>query len=102
VGALVETYPHRSHQSQTTEIVLGPAGLLLNHALERFGRKGIAGVMKRYRHAPAIGVTVALVTADLGTEEKAVANQRGDDLPSGQTAQLAIVNRHGLNRDGDQ
>src|SRR6266850_4160191 len=84
------------------EIVWGPACLVLDHALERFGREGITGMMKRHRHAPAIGVTIALVTAYLGTQEKAVTNQGGDDLPSGQTAELAVVTRHGLNRDGYQ
>jgi hypothetical protein len=90
------------HQPQTTEIVLGPVGLVLNHALERFWRERIAGMMKRYRHAPAIGVTVTLVTAHLGAQKEAVANQGGDDLPSRQAAELAVINRHGLNRDGDQ
>jgi hypothetical protein len=84
------------------QISLGPVRLPFDHAPQRFRRKGIARPMKRHRHTPAIGVTVALVTADLGTQEKAVANQGGHDLPSGQTAELAVVNRHGLDRDGDQ
>jgi hypothetical protein len=43
---------------QAAEIRLGPAGLVLDHALERFEGERIAGVMERNRHAPAVGVTV--------------------------------------------
>jgi hypothetical protein len=68
------------------EIILGPASLVLNHAFKRFKGERITGVMERHCHPPAIGMTVSLVAARLGAEEKAVANQGGDDLPSGQTA----------------
>jgi hypothetical protein len=81
-------------EAEAAEVVFGPAGLILDHAFERFKRERIAGVMKRHRQAPAIGVTVTLVAPCLGAKEKAVANQGGDDLPSGQTAQLAVVNGH--------
>ena len=89
-------------EPQPPKIGLGPAGLIFDHALEGFEREGIAGVMKRHRHTPAIGVTVSLMAAHLGMEEEAVANEGADDLPSGQTAQLTIVNGHALDRDGNQ
>jgi hypothetical protein len=43
-----------------------------------------------------------MTAAHLGAQKEAVANQGGDDLPSRQTPELAIINGHGLNRDGDQ
>jgi hypothetical protein len=84
------------------EIILGPASLVLNHAFKRFKGERITGVMERHCHPPAIGMTVSLVAARLGAEEKAVANQGGDDLPSGQTAQLAVVYGHRSERDSYQ
>src|SRR6266511_2283712 len=53
--------PGLLHQPEAPKVVLGPACLVLDHALEGFGREGIAEMMKRHRHAPAIGVTVTLV-----------------------------------------
>jgi hypothetical protein len=90
------------YQPQTMEIILGPAGLVLDHALEGFGREGIARMMKRHRHAPAIGVTVTLMAAHLRASEEAVSNEGADQLTGRQTAELAVVHRHGLNGDGDQ
>jgi hypothetical protein len=89
-------------EAEAAEVGLGPAGLVLDHALERFEGERIAGAMERHGHAPAIGVTVPLVAACLGTEEKAVANEGGNQLPSRQTAQLAVVNGHRSEGDGYQ
>lgn len=57
--------------------------------------------MEGNRDAPAVGVVVALMAALLSAKIKPVANKGADDLPSGQTAQPAILNRHGLNCDQD-
>jgi hypothetical protein len=57
------------------EVSIGSAGLVLDHALERFKGERIAEVMERHRHAPTIGVTVSLVAACLGTKIQAVANK---------------------------
>jgi hypothetical protein len=89
-------------EAEAAEIGLGPAGLVLDHALERFKGECIAGVMERHRHAPAIAVTVALVAACLGTEEEAVANKGGNHLPSGQATQLAVINGHRSEGDSHQ
>jgi hypothetical protein len=89
-------------ESETAQVVLGPVGLILNHALERLEGERIARMMKRHRHAPAIGVTVALVAPPLGAEREAVVNKRAYDLAGGQTAQLAVLDRDRSKRDGYQ
>ena len=58
-----------------------------------FGRNVSPGVMKGNRHPPAIGVTVAQMAAPLGVEGEAVAHERADELPSGQRAEAAPVDR---------
>jgi hypothetical protein len=58
--------------------------------------------MTRHRHPPAIGVAVTLVVACPSGEGKAVADQGTHHLPSGRTAQLAVVDGHRSEGDRDQ
>jgi hypothetical protein len=74
-------------EPQPSEIFLGPARLLGNYAAQRFWSESVTGAMKRNRHPTAIGVTVALMTALLGTEKEAIADQGADDLSSSQRSE---------------
>src|SRR5919106_6192378 len=48
---------------QATEILRGPAGLHLDVAAQGLGAEGVAGSMAGDRHATAVGMVVAPVTA---------------------------------------
>ena len=88
--------------AEALQVVLGPASLVLDHALEGFGREGIPRAVKRNRHAPAIGVTVVvLVGAGLAIEDKAVSDERREEVSGSQAPELSIVDRHGLDGDGN-
>jgi hypothetical protein len=60
------------------------------------------GVMASPYHAPAIGMTVAWVAPHPGTEEEALATAGADDLPSRQTAQVALGEGHRSEWNGHQ
>src|SRR3954470_1729586 len=70
---------------------------MLQHVFERLGRKGIPGRMKRNRHPAFISVTVIdLMRAGLTIKDKLVLDESGNELAGRETAQVSIVDRHGL------
>lgn len=71
-------------EPEVPEVFFGPAGLLFDHALEGFRRKRVSRVVKRNHHSSAIGVTVSLVTARLGPEEKAISAESADQVAGGE------------------
>jgi len=81
----------RLKEIEAAEVVLGPARLTFNDALERLGGKGIPGTGKRNRHPSAIGVTVATMAPALALEGKAVPDEGADQLACGKGAKAGIV-----------
>jgi hypothetical protein len=74
---------------------------MLWHVFERLGRKGIPGLVKRNRHPALISVTVIdLVWAGLTIQDKPILDESGNELAGRETAQVSIVNGHGLEGDG--
>jgi hypothetical protein len=71
-------------QAQPLQIGLSPPRLMLEHATQRFGRKGLARAMERHRHPAAIWMTIMLVSPRLSVEHKPIAPQSGDDLARGE------------------
>ena len=62
----------RLQEIEALKVAFGPAGLVLDHALEGFRGEGISRTVKRNRHAAAIGVTVVLMRAGLAVKNKTV------------------------------
>jgi hypothetical protein len=68
-------------ESQASQILCGPVGLVFNHASEGFGRKRIPWPMKRHRHATSVGVAVVLMAPSLGAEGESITDQGADEFP---------------------
>lgn len=71
--------------------MLIPTRLQLDHGPQRFGCKGLSGVMKGYGHAAPIRVKEMLMGPGPPVDHKAIAKQGVDEAPGGQISQASIV-----------
>ena len=58
-----------------SQVVLAPLGLLFEHALKRFRRECISGVVKRYGDSAAIRMEIVLVSTRLAVNGKTIPEQ---------------------------
>lgn len=101
IGASCERTRRSTDELQAPEVVLRPMGFLLDHAFERLGREGVGGLMKRHRHAPAVRMLKAPMTA-LALEARAgieaVADESGNNFAGGQAVEMGLFDAHRLRR----
>ncbi len=58
--------------AKPSQVILAPPCLLFNHALERFRREGVPGMIKRHSDPAAIRMEIVLVSAGLTVKGKTI------------------------------
>ena len=83
------------------EVVFGPAGLVLDHALERLPLECATCPVRGYRNAAAVGMSIALVRSNLANKIKTVTGKSCDEFAGRNRAEGALVNVHALDGNGN-